>query len=189
MDEKKIDKRIRYTKLFLKESLIKLLKIKPITKITIKEICDEAEVNRATFYAYYSDPQSLLDEIEQEVSDNINNYLNSLDYTYEDSKQYDMTKKILEYINQNAELFLILIGDNQESGYVKKLTSFIQERYIHIFHINKSVKSDIAEYIYTFVVAGSVGIIRKWLTEGRKVSTDEVAGLIVQLSNNGMNHS
>ncbi|HWT26606.1 MAG TPA: TetR-like C-terminal domain-containing protein [Mobilitalea sp.] len=188
MAEKKEDKRIRYTKIFLKESLINLLKVKPINKITIKEICDGADVNRATFYAYYNDPQGLLEEIELEVRDNINNHLNSFNYESEDSELKDMMKKILEYVNQNAELCMILIGQNGETSFVKKLTSFIQERYIRLYQLHKSVEQVTAEYIYTFVASGCVGIIQKWMVEGRKISTDEMAELLVDLAINGINN-
>ena len=51
---RKTDARIRYTQRILKESLLALLKQKPINKITVKEVCELAELNRATFYAHYS---------------------------------------------------------------------------------------------------------------------------------------
>ena len=51
--EKK-DARKRYTQMVLKQSLLKLLKEKPVNKITVKEVCELAQLNRATFYAHYS---------------------------------------------------------------------------------------------------------------------------------------
>ena len=53
--EKKDDRRVKYSKMVIKDSFIQLLKEKPITKITIKEICALADINRATFYAHYTD--------------------------------------------------------------------------------------------------------------------------------------
>lgn len=52
---RKTDARIRYTQRVLKESFLTLLKQKPVNKITVKEVCEMAELNRATFYAHYSD--------------------------------------------------------------------------------------------------------------------------------------
>ena len=51
----KTDARKRYTQMVLKRSLLKLLKEKPVNKITVKEVCELAQLNRATFYAHYSD--------------------------------------------------------------------------------------------------------------------------------------
>ena len=60
------DVRVRYTKMFIKQSLTELLKTKPLKKITVKEICEKAEINRATFYKHYLDVYDLLDQIENQ---------------------------------------------------------------------------------------------------------------------------
>ncbi|MBP5168957.1 MAG: TetR/AcrR family transcriptional regulator, partial [Oscillospiraceae bacterium] len=61
-----LDTRVRYTKSVLKESLLQLLKDKPITKVTIKELCETAKLNRGTFYLHYNEPNDVLREIEKE---------------------------------------------------------------------------------------------------------------------------
>ena len=61
------DARVRYTKMIIKVNFIELLGKKPINKITVKEICDLAEINRATFYKYYMDAYDLMDKIEEEI--------------------------------------------------------------------------------------------------------------------------
>ena len=57
----KMDARKRYTQMVLKQSFLKLLKEKPVNKITVKEVCELAELNRATFYAHYSDCFALIE--------------------------------------------------------------------------------------------------------------------------------
>lgn len=46
----------------LKESLMKLLKEKSISTITVKEICVLADINRSTFYSHYLDQFDLLNQ-------------------------------------------------------------------------------------------------------------------------------
>jgi len=55
MKSNKLDRRVKYTRMVLKESFINLLEKKDISQITIKEICEDADINRATFYAHYND--------------------------------------------------------------------------------------------------------------------------------------
>ena len=55
METKRDDRRTQYSKRVIKESLLELLQEKPLNKITVKELCDRADVNRSTFYAYYTD--------------------------------------------------------------------------------------------------------------------------------------
>ena len=63
---RKTDARIRYTQSVLKQALLSFLKEKPINKITVKEVCERAGLNRATFYARYSDCFALLEGIEED---------------------------------------------------------------------------------------------------------------------------
>ena len=66
---RKSDARVRYTQRVIKESFLRLLMKKPVNKITVKEVCESAEINRATFYKHYSDCFALLEAIEQELLD------------------------------------------------------------------------------------------------------------------------
>ena len=61
----KNDARVRYTKKVLREALLECLKNKSIKEITVKEICEKAGVNRATFYKHYRDCYNLLEQTEE----------------------------------------------------------------------------------------------------------------------------
>ncbi len=76
---RKSDARVRYTQRVLKESFLSLLREKPINKITVKEVCELAELNRATFYAHYSDCFELMENIEQELLDAFGQSLRLID--------------------------------------------------------------------------------------------------------------
>ena len=47
---KKQDRRTRYTRQTIKDTFLELLKQKSFTKITVTEVCKNAEINRGTFY-------------------------------------------------------------------------------------------------------------------------------------------
>ena len=79
----KTDARVKYTKMVLKKALLELMQHKPVNKITVKEICERAELNRATFYAHYSDCFDLLESIEEELFEqferSMQSYIRSFD--------------------------------------------------------------------------------------------------------------
>ena len=66
---KKEDRRVRYTKQAIRDGFLRLLAEKPIEKISVTEICREADINRGTFYAHYSDPYELKRSLEDQLSD------------------------------------------------------------------------------------------------------------------------
>lgn len=41
---------------------------RPISKITVREICEMAEINRSTFYAHYVDVYDLFDKVERQIA-------------------------------------------------------------------------------------------------------------------------
>ena len=56
-------RRTQMTKKLFRTALVELMQEKPFHKITIKEICDRADLNRTTFYLHYEDQNQLLNEI------------------------------------------------------------------------------------------------------------------------------
>ena len=60
---KKEDKRVIKTKRDLRNALAALLKKKSYAKITVCDICEEAQINRMTFYKHYMDKTDLLNDI------------------------------------------------------------------------------------------------------------------------------
>lgn len=53
-------------KQMITDSFLLILEQKPINKITVTQVCDNADVSRATFYANYTDIYDLLEQTENE---------------------------------------------------------------------------------------------------------------------------
>ena len=45
-------RRTRYTRRAMQDALIELLRNQPLGSITVKALCERADVNRSTFYAH-----------------------------------------------------------------------------------------------------------------------------------------
>lgn len=63
-EERSEDRRIRKTKKALRAALVRLLSKESIAEITIKELTDEADVHRGTFYHHYRDAFDLKEQVE-----------------------------------------------------------------------------------------------------------------------------
>ena len=73
---------------------------KPISRITIKELCEDADINRATFYAHYNDQYDLLKKIEEDLIGEINSYLNRFTFMGSEADSVQIITRIFEYIDQ-----------------------------------------------------------------------------------------
>lgn len=183
METKKVDRRVKYTKMVIKDSFIKLLKQKPISKITIKELCENADINRATFYSHYTDQYDLLQKIEDELVDDINQYLNIYDFKGGMLESVEMLEKIFEYIKENYELVELLLDSNGDIKFHQEIIKILGLQ--HFLSMNTIEPADTAEYIFYFSVHGCMGIIQKWLKDGMKKTPREMAELILKMDLNG----
>lgn len=58
------------------DAFVNLRSKKELRKITVKELCEKALINKSTFYTYYEDMFDLSDKIESEVVDGIVSTIN-----------------------------------------------------------------------------------------------------------------
>lgn len=183
MRDEKSDRRIKYTKMVLKESFIKLLEKKDISQITIKEICENADVNRSTFYAHYSDQYDLMKKMQNELFDNIEMYL--ADYAQYDlaTVPISMMERIFEYIQENARLCKLLLGERGDLNFQKRVFTLAYEKNISDLTKGGAISKEDAEYIYAFTLTGCVGIIQKWLDDDMPKSPRFMAETVIKMTN------
>lgn len=178
---KKQNQRVKLTKELLKNSLIKLMSKKQIRKITIKEICENAEINRSTFYLYYTDQYQLLNEIEKELIDNCQENLKNID-AYSRNLQYLVA--LLDYIKERSDIFKILLC-NQDS--LSFQTAFIETSLLQLqlklsFNNSDNYSEMVANYIYNYLIMGCLSMIKKWIEADFDMSSKDMANLIFSLS-------
>jgi len=177
MKNNKEDRRVKYTKMVLKESLIDLLSKKDISCITIKQICEEADINRATFYTHYSDQFDLLRQIEDEFLQNVKAYIAVFKQKKADAILVDVLEEIFEYIKDNAKLCRLLLSKQGNLEFQKRIMMLIYDTNL-VAKPNESLKKGEEEFVYSFIITGCVGVIHKWLEEGMKQSSRAMAGMI-----------
>lgn len=59
----KVNQRVALTKRLIQEALLRLLKKTPLAKVSVCALCEEAQINRTTFYRHYETPDDVLSEI------------------------------------------------------------------------------------------------------------------------------
>ncbi|GIO92081.1 TetR/AcrR family transcriptional regulator [Paenibacillus lactis] len=177
----KENQRVRLTKTLLKNSLVELMGFKSIHKITIKELCENAGINRSTFYLYYKDQFALLEEIEADLLYHIKERVAKIDSNLS-SLQY--LQELLVYIKGNAEIFNILLRRLENSSFQ---VSFIAEA-THILKLNLNLKCSekIADYIYRYLTTGCLSMINKWMESGFDLSIEDLSHMMFQLSDSAV---
>lgn len=182
----KQDRRTRYTRTALKESLMGLMAQKDINKITIKELCQQADVNRSTFYAHYRDQYDLLRQVEDEILDEINANLTNLD-VYDSGVTFRILENIFRYIQDNSDFCRLLLSERGDVTFQKRVMDLCQGRYIEQWLTSRrDIGPETVEYLYLYLVNGSIGVVQNWLRTGMEKTPGEMAELLLRLINQGM---
>ena len=164
------------TKHLFRTALIELMQEKPFHKITIKEICEQADLNRTTFYLHYTDQTALLNEIITLMEEDMAKCISSpggRDNTQKRLEQY------LKYVKDNASIYYTLMSSDDNGG---ARTRIIRD-------ILGDIKSSLPKlggpkenrYIYRFIIDGSISMILTWINSGFDLSIEELARLIFNL--------
>ncbi|KWX69895.1 TetR/AcrR family transcriptional regulator [Paenibacillus jilunlii] len=177
-----MNQREKLTQLLLKQSLISLLKEKNISQISVKELCTSAGINRSTFYLHYANAYELHTQLEQDIIDNANNYLEKIEAN-NNAKLYVLA--FLDYIKKNDELFsVMLLTTPNNTLFSKRLLNAILMNIDD--HLQLSVPKSKKPFIYTYLVNGSLAILQMWIQERFLVPSDEMADLIFSLADHSM---
>ena len=161
----KNDPRTRYTRKVIQDAFLEILKEKPVSKITVKEVCDKAEINRGTFYRHYQDCYDLLDKIEEEGLREFEKMLASVQATGMQSA----VEAILHTLQNNSQLIRGLDSSTDGRQFVNRLAG-------------RCASPANREASFAFLTGGGGSVIEWWLRSGMKAPPKEIAALIVKCS-------
>lgn len=146
------------TKRALAESLKKLMRAKPFSKITVTEIVNDCGVNRKTFYYHFEDIYALLSWIFEEEAVNIIKKFYLLN-DYDEAMEF-----IYEYISENKDL---LRNAYDAFGSVE-LSSFFHMSFVGLNEsliesveqkMHKRLPERTREYLCEFLTEASGGLL------------------------------
>lgn len=178
MEQKPDGRRVRMTKLLLKDSLIELMKEKSIHSISIKEICECADINRSTFYRHYNSQYELYDDILEDITKDFNKiYHECL------NEEFTITlllTKILQYTEDNRTKFLVILSDKGNVSLGEAYNRFTGR------FIERSTATELSTYITQFIAAGMTSLMWTWLNKDERRPAAEVASLINTIMMHGL---
>ncbi len=171
------NQRVRLTKQLLRESLIALLSEKSIHKVSVREVCDQAQINRTTFYKYYGSPYDLLIDIEDTVLDQIEDYLSCHENEIIDDVR--RLTQIITYMEENLALCRLLINNTIDSRFAQRLLMLPKIQRLLGDQLSGGYQNDAVDYMYQFVVNGGFCMIKSWINKDAREEPDKIAALLL----------
>ena len=180
MQTGKLDRRVLYTKRALTAALVNLMRESHIDKISVKALCEAADVNRSTFYAHFRNQHDLLAHVEAEALDDLRTRLLA------DSEPSTRTVvKILEYAQEHADLFLMLL-EGSDGSFQRQIMELAHLVDLQMPQEPDGAEAETLEYRYLFAVNGALGMLSHWLKKGTPQSPAEMGELLMRMISHGV---
>ena len=158
-------RRVKMTQALLKQSLIELLAHKNIRQISIKEICEHANVSRSTFYAYYGSQYDLLSAIEQEIIEETQ-LLASKEACHDEQHTRLLLEKHFQYILDHIQAFQAFsVGGSEDYTLPKRTMQITLLPYLdhRLMQRNPSISAEEYEHVCLFSIFGCISIVKSWM--------------------------
>lgn len=172
------DARVRYTRMMIEQSFLELLKQKPVSRVTVTELCEKAGINRATFYKHYLDVPDLLEQIEAELFRQIR-----LAFQTRPTEMKAFLVEMLQYTYRERDRFYALGGENGDPELMTKTFLICYESAYPLLKENlPQIPEDQRQMLYQFLSQGAGGVLNWWVRNGMRVPVEEVAQFVLGLS-------
>ena len=177
-----------HTAVRMDEALIALLEEKPFAYITIKEICEKAQVNRSTFYLHYENTTDLLEEASRYLLDEFRSHFsveeNKIASRFSGCTLEEMNfmsdaylRPYLEYVQGKKRVFLSVLSNGDAlrfDGVYRRMFQYIFDPILERFHYPEKDK----HFVMAFYLNGLFAVVREWLKGDCALSVEEMIGII-----------
>lgn len=188
MNSKGTNRSVRRTRAKLRQGLTQLLKEKPVKDITVREISDLVDINRGTFYLHYRDIFDMVEQIENELLEEFTVIISTHPAKKIDEEALPFLKDIFQFLSDNADLCIALLGENGDLAFVNKLKDLVKNKCLQDW-LTLYQNVDNYEYYFTFLLSGCIGLFETWLTTKMDKSPEEMAELTYKMITHGVFYS
>lgn len=174
----KTDARVRYTRMRIQEAFFACLEEKPVNKITVKELCDLAEINRATFYKHYADPFDLMEKMEEETLAELRRLIGQSKTDRADN----MLVTVLGETMGEPKRCALLASANGDPGFAARMAEMFYESFRP--RIAKALPGRSEAEVnaaYFFVAGGSGSLLSRWFQSGMAAPIEEVVASLNEI--------
>lgn len=165
----------------IQKALIELLQDKDINKITVKDICNRANINRSTFYAHYIDIYDLMDKTEDDMGLGVLEVYKdsdiSLDNFFSERRREYLTIMI-RYIGHHRNFYKAYLKIHQNNDMMKAIQPMFELSITPYFKQMGLESEKDRIYHLSFFYNGMFSVIKQWIDAGCEETPEHLSNLI-----------
>lgn len=183
-----VDARISKSKAELKKAFLKLLKDNAFDRISVMQICKEANITRGTFYKYYEDKYELLYAIIIDTRKRISTtYHEMIDSNRAENDPDGCLKELIEMMIdlclENKDILINLYADQDNSMIEYILKTAVDKFVKHVIDLY-SLKANLkypSSLVSAIIVGGTTNLVNEWLTNENDYPKQMLIDLVMDI--------
>lgn len=159
---------------WLVNALLTLMETKPYPKITVKDICQKADLSRQTFYNFFETKDDIIlfciKRCYLEMMDSLKSKPSLL--------LSDITEELVKTFHKNQHLIHLIISQNLEHLLEYELASVIQ---IFAEQVNPETSNHPYTYGTAFLTGAIAHTVIYWFKDSQPISSEQLAALLTNI--------
>ncbi len=170
------DRRARRSRKLLKESLLELMKRKSFSDISVRDVTDAADMNRATFYLHYSGTLELLHSVEEDLLEELQELVDAhMQETVAVGSVAPVFEPVLDFTIENREICTVLFPSSEASGFFQSIQRLVHRNGALLvktwFHPEDP---RLTGYLLNFLAWGFIGLLAEWFEKDMALPKSEL---------------
>src|SRR5882757_6427134 len=186
-----IDRRVARTRAMLHQTLMSLILKQGYEAITIRDICDAANVGRSTFYAHYTSKDDLrrsgLENLRRLLVERQKDALTAAGDIRDRSLGFSLA--MFEHARDHLDLYKALVGGRGGAialGTIRRILSDLIRNELAAAATKKSADAVPRELVVQYVVGAFMAVMTWWLDGGAKLPPQQVDAMFRGLAIDGI---
>lgn len=181
-----LDPRVIRTRKLLRQALLEVIRAKDFNSITIQDIADHAGINRATFYLHYANKQDLMIQTMQEILDELATLPNPVSPLHPHQPDPERLAaffvRVFQHVARHAEFYNLMLSDESVASFAMKLQGYIEQIGLRWFPRDQIQHMRIPPEVIMSLVSGAfIGIVKWWLKNDGRYSSEDIASQFMQI--------
>ena len=186
---KPVDRRVLKTKRAIRNAFAKLTAEKDINDITIIELAAAADINRKTFYNYYSGVYQVIEDIERDILQSYEVLLGNVEFKQSMDAPYSLFERFSKLINMDPEFFGCLLSMSGNTQMITRIMRLLKDKTREKMVSQLDIEEYKADIMIDYVLSGMLSVYQHWFASDRSVPIEEVTQIISTMSFSGINGS
>ena len=182
-----MDRRVIRTKKAIRNAFAQLLSVKELDDITVKDIAELADINRKTFYNYYSGVHMILEETENEIVEDFEAAIRDLPPDKLVREPYLLFSRLSAIINADIDFYEPLMKVNRSSSLIAKVSEMLKQKVRESYAAFSRVGEETFNIMVDFTFSGLFSVYQSWFNSERRQSLGEISRTLSTLCFEGIN--